>query len=613
MLKKIFILVPAFIFLMASITPAQEVIERYVLGAYIEDISYINTGDFEGKCAFVDGWYVYTLDLNTRAYEKLFYLGDVNIDLNPRGITYISLGDFAGNFLINDGPNPDTLFIVSSSGDLVSEVKASDFRWENWCESITEITSGAYTGCFAMIGFDADDDPHIFIFRIVESDGAAYAYLAKDIPNDNNILDVSNGICFLPDSYPDEAYRNCFVLGYELKVIDYEGTIKGSFGELWEGYEGLTYISNDSYQGNLIVASVWGTGTSLRNLEGTYEEEITFLGIGVSYPYSVNWLASTNKFLFGRAWNYKFWYCSRISPGIWTKDKEIDYPYNNIRSPRDITQLTNDGNHYLLGWHGSMEINGIWVRKYMVQRLNSNLEWQETYELYNDHSGKYFRNICYLPGETPEQGKFALLQYYDRINDVFERNLYLFDKDFSSPPTIIDLSGKVDNSYSSIYYDSEEMRYYVLDGGITLRVFDLSWEEITECDVSHLIPRSFFDLTKITSGDLKGNLALISREDSEIVIVNLEGQIVISQLEKLTEEIQIGDINEGIKTSLVEKLENAKSSIEKGNINAAINKFRAFQNEIQAQMGKKISEELAEEWIAWAEDIIQELENLENH
>ena len=87
---------------------------------------------------------------------------------------------------------------------------------------------------------------------------------------------------------------------------------------------------------------------------------------------------------------------------------------------------------------------------------------------------------------------------------------------------------------------------------------------------------------------------------------------IITKTEELIHGIQDSGIQQGIKNSLIKKLENAKSSIEKGNINAAINKIRAFQNEIQAKMGKKISEELAEEWIAWAEDIIQELENLEN-
>ena len=116
--KEIFILATVFVFLMASIAPAQEVevIERYDLGNNVEDITYISTGELAGKCAFADGWNVYTLDLVTGDYEKLFYQGDLNLQYSTRGIAYISLGDFAGNFLMNDGPNPDTLFIVSSSG-----------------------------------------------------------------------------------------------------------------------------------------------------------------------------------------------------------------------------------------------------------------------------------------------------------------------------------------------------------------------------------------------------------------------------------------------------------------------------------------------------------------
>lgn len=133
---------------------------------------------------------------------------------------------------------------------------------------------------------------------------------------------------------------------------------------------------------------------------------------------------------------------------------------------------------------------------------------------------------------------------------------------------------------------------------------------IAECDVSNLSSLGFLKLTKITSGDLQGNLALLNRYDSELVIVKLQPQIIISQSEKLIEEVQMGDIDSGIKNSLVKILEEAKSSIEKGNIISAINKMKAFQNQVQAQKGKKIPEELAEQWIAWVEDIIQDLEDL---
>ena len=85
---------------------------------------------------------------------------------------------------------------------------------------------------------------------------------------------------------------------------------------------------------------------------------------------------------------------------------------------------------------------------------------------------------------------------------------------------------------------------------------------------------------------------------------------IITKTEELIHGIQDSGIQQGIKNSLVKKLENAKSSIEKGNINAAINKIRAFQNQVQAQKGKKIPVELAEQWIDISKDIIQVLEDL---
>ena len=53
------------------------------------------------------------------------------------------------------------------------------------------------------------------------------------------------------------------------------------------------------------------------------------------------------------------------------------------------------------------------------------------------------------------------------------------------------------------------------------------------------------------------------------------------------------------------KVENATKSADKGNICAAINKLEALKNQINAQKGKKITEEeAADEVIAYTDSVI---------
>lgn len=599
--KAIFILSTVFVFLMVSFAPAQEVIERFRLGNHIEDITYISAGELAGKCAFVDGWHVYIFDLDTGGYEKLFYYGDLNIRIPARGIAYISTGVYAGNFLMNDVTNADTLFIVTASGDLVSEVKAVDFKWEPHCEGITEIISGSYQGFFAMIGFfPTHNNPHIYIFSIEGADDIVNARLVKDISIEGH---YTFGICFLDDTYPDPAFRNHFVLSYPIEgrlgVFDDEGNIKESFAVGDYNYEGLAYFNNDLYQGKLMVADGFAEDTWVMNLNGTdrihYEiatiikgsmRSITWLDISNQLVLVWNQRVSSNPSIFNR----KISFISRQSPEDWNKDSEIIYSHLHIL--QDIIQLTPDGMYYLLGWD-RIE----WQFYPKVHKVDSNFSPITEYPL-----NKRFSTICYVPGEIRDDDKFAMVPLFERTK------VYMFDSFFSNSDEI-DLSGKVEEIYD-IHYDSAKERYYVLEYEPLLHVFDSTWNLIGEYDLSPYVPRWFSRLTKITSGDLKGNMAFLNQDDCEIVIINLEPQIINSQIENLIEEVQIGEIDQGVQISLIRQLENVKSSIEKENINAAIHQMLAFQHKIQAQSGKKIPVSLAEQWMDFSESVIQYLEDL---
>ncbi len=610
---KIFIFVTLLVFLMASVAHSQAVVERYKLGHLPEGIAFVSEGKFAGKFAFADGWNVYLYDINTGTYDKLFCQTNLNLGDLARGICFISAGDFAGNFLLGEAADPGNLFIVSFSGTLIAKVGAVDFEWDRQNEGITQITSGPYQGKFAIICFKTGQYiPHIFIFRIENTNGIAKAYLEKDIATPD-LGTYPFGLGFLPDDYPDPAYRNHLVISdleadpngfLFLRVFDCDGILKAKF-PVDSRYEGLAYINRGPYRGKLMVYGGGEEHIWVMSLDGS--EKIPFytgIGIGLApHLLSLAWLEDTNQFLIGR-WlgepNNTFYFVSRLGPGNWRKDDEI--AYSGIPRLRDITGLTPEENYYLLGirWDGS------WRR--WVQKLDSNFYCQGEYPIWQ-YSSRPFGIICDLPGDPPETDKFLLAA-------LNARDLYLFNKDFSSYE-IIDLSAKV-NGITDICYDAAIQEYYLLDSGSLMRAFDSDWNEIDQCDVSNLAPRGFSRLAKITSGDLKDNFALLDQNDLVLVIINFAYQKAASLLEGLIEEIQItsvlqditsGDsgVEDGLKNSLIYKLKNAINSIENGNINAAIWEIEAFQDEVQAQKGKKIPLDLADQWIGKAEEIVQDL------
>jgi len=122
--------------------------------------------------------------------------------------------------------------------------------------------------------------------------------------------------------------------------------------------------------------------------------------------------------------------------------------------------------------------------------------------------------------------------------------------------------------------------------------------------------------------------ANISHATSAVVVITAQAtpgsrvHYTDELLEALMAEVEAADIPNGVKNSLLAKLQNAEkkkhqglAKLEDGKpkvamnmFNAAANMVAAFVNEVEAQRGKKIGEPDADSFIAQAEDIIWRLE-----
>jgi len=599
-MKKLFLTVTAAAFLLATVF-GYEVTERCRLGAVVESITYISNGPLAGKVALVDGWSVYIHDPVLGTCEKSFStFGMGFIDL-PRGIAYLSQGDFAGHFLLSDSQNPNTLYLITVNGALAGTAHAQGFQWFG-AEGLTQITSGPDQGKIAMIAHGSTDSlNHIYIYRLEQSGSEINAYLEKDLLNvpATDLL----GIAYLPTDFPDPAYADMFAVsdGEDstplLYVVDGQGTRVATF----PGFtypEGLTYISSGAQAGKMLMADSFLLHPVFRNLDGSTSipSSIPTVGIGLNLITNFTWLKERQQFFVlqwdGRNFNQPVSIISRPGAGAWRQDSQ--FRLTHFRSTRNITAMAADGNYRLFG---SITPIGVPVR-FEVDVLDRDLNLLGTTALPSQYTGLAFGTLAYVPGETPAD---------DRYVAPVQKSVYSFDPLFSYPAAITDISGLVTSNITKLSYDPAVRRYYVLDGTF-LRVFDASWNPIDAFNLLDVSPGPFRAIDKITSGDLKGNFAVLNYSDDELIALNIEDHITGDLLDREINEILDANLPNGTANSLTNKLENAKESINKKHYTPAMNQVEAFMNEVRAQSGKKIPTATADRWLALAADILRGLE-----
>ncbi|MCG2825749.1 MAG: PKD domain-containing protein [Thermoplasmatales archaeon] len=78
---------------------------------------------------------------------------------------------------------------------------------------------------------------------------------------------------------------------------------------------------------------------------------------------------------------------------------------------------------------------------------------------------------------------------------------------------------------------------------------------------------------------------------------------IITMIDKLITDIENSNITDCVASSLISKLQNAKKKVTQENFNAADNIMNAFQNELDAQNGKELSEEQYQNWYSQSENI----------
>jgi parallel beta-helix repeat protein len=141
---------------------------------------------------------------------------------------------------------------------------------------------------------------------------------------------------------------------------------------------------------------------------------------------------------------------------------------------------------------------------------------------------------------------------------------------------------------------------------------DADGDEI--CDLSYILATGNVDNLPLASGDSDGDGIpdgedACPAEDATGFDANQDGCLdTFSGLSQIIATLPDEVLSEETRNSLVSKVENAKQSSDKDVDSAAISQLHAFINEIEAQRDKKVSNEAADLLIAYALNIINQIE-----
>jgi hypothetical protein len=173
--------------------------------------------------------------------------------------------------------------------------------------------------------------------------------------------------------------------------------------------------------------------------------------------------------------------------------------------------------------------------------------------------------------------------------------------------------------YALVKFNHDDGKIKAEDGSILG-----DWEPRVWYKVKVVLDRSTNTYTVRIDGELRGEGLSTTRSDTDLIdalalvsghpgvkVYYDDARVFVNSPSEATQDlisdVEGLDLPEGTENSLTSKLEAAINSLDKGRENAAINQLSAFINQVEAQRGKKITDEQADELIAAAQGIIDSI------
>ena len=108
------------------------------------------------------------------------------------------------------------------------------------------------------------------------------------------------------------------------------------------------------------------------------------------------------------------------------------------------------------------------------------------------------------------------------------------------------------------------------------------------------------------------NGGLTATDQATVYVLNVVPPTPQALLSSLTTDVNNlvggGDVSSGVGTALLNKLQTAQKKLESSQTNTTVNVLQAFMNSVEAQRGKKISAAAADDLMAQAQAIVEQLQ-----
>jgi hypothetical protein len=229
-----------------------------------------------------------------------------------------------------------------------------------------------------------------------------------------------------------------------------------------------------------------------------------------------------------------------------------------------------------------------------------------------DYSGTNLTTVVNSAGLT--QGiELDLIENKIYWTDFNSGSVKSFLLDGSNVSTIINLE---ENVFDLILHKLTSTIYVSHRGDNTIKKFDFEGNNLNTIynSTSHIGALAIdlendklfviSDFQNIVSLDLDGTNAS-DVFDANSTLSGIEyGSCPVTVDQVLINYIQNLEIISGLKNSLAAKIENALTSLNDGHCETAINQLNAFINQVEAQRGKKLTDEEADNLISYAQAII---------
>lgn len=503
---------------------AQTVVSRARLGNAIEDITFVSNGRLADHLAFMNGYELYVAPLHPKGgpsgpatQTKLFDVRSTAIPGGPRGLAYIP----SQKLFVFSQVNAPTLYLVDENGVFRgTRTIVPSPPSPIYLEGMDYVPrSSHFYPDHLVLAANTTDGSAASRIEVLRLDGTVEAEIIPSPfglqPDGSYAFDPAYSLLSIAYQGPDRLLVNVNDLTNNIWALDFNGNVIGG-GPAYAGtpgpghFEGIAELPDGG-----IVETDFETGRTLffdRNLGRVPALDRTYsVGVGVSVPYGLAWNTDTNSHLLMTPAQGPSWLYLGLASVPVSLDSAASVPFVPSSGLRNccLTYLPND--HRVATWarRGILGVPHNFIRLYDPSTGLSVSE-VDTPALGTDPP----RALDYIPPTDQFAAVFTggppVVKIASRTGALV-RTINIGATGLTSPSSVA-------------YFDPTDGSggRLLLVQALNAAVTDLDGNAVLTFNIREklnlLVP---VDVSAITTGPQAGALAIVDRDNSELVVFTL--------------------------------------------------------------------------------------------